>query len=217
MPNQGIKILTGTTVTLLLSAVAVGPAMAGPSAEIAQQRQQVPQMNGTRTIRGSIKSIVGEVIKVQEANGNVIELRLSKRDQGILGLVSGMDIVAQVASGRVLNIAMATAASSQTASSSRSTSTSSGSSSSTSSGRSTSSGSSTNSTTTITRPAVAPAPSPATITRPVLPPPVPSAPVVRPVAPPPMAPAVRPVVPAPAMTPSVTVPRATPAPVRALW
>ncbi len=191
MPNQGMKILTGTTVTLLLSAVAVGPAMAGPSAEVAQ-RQQMGQMNAPNTIRGTIKSIVGEVVKVQEANGNVIELRLSKRDQGILGLVSGMNIVAQVVSGRVVDIAMATAAASQTASVTRTTIT---------------------APATITRPVAPPAPSPATITRPVLPP-VQPAPVVRPVAPPP---AVRPVVPSAEMPSSVPVPRAMPAPVRALW
>jgi hypothetical protein len=215
MPNQGMKILTGTTVTLLLSAVAVGPAMAGPSAEVAQ-RQQVSQMNGAKTIRGTIRSIVGDVVKVQEANGNVIELRLSKRDQGILGLVSGMNVVAEVASGRVLNIAKAAAASSQMASSTRSTSTNSGS--------STSSGSRTNSTTTITRPGTSSTPSMTNTTRPVMQPPVQPAPAIRQVAPPPavrpMAPAVQPVVPATPMPSSVPVPRATPAPaapVRALW
>jgi hypothetical protein len=216
MPNQGMKILTGTTVTLLLSAVAVGPAMAGPSAEVAQ-RQQVSQMNGAKTIRGTIKSIVGEVVKVQEANGNVIELRLSKRNQGILGLVSGMDIVAQVASGRVLNIAMATAASSQMASSTRSTSTNSGS--------STSSGSRTNSTTTITRPGTSSTPSMTNTTRPVMQPQVQPPPAIRQVTPPPAvqpmpAPAAPQVIPAPPTRPSVTVPRAMPAPaapVRALW
>lgn len=190
MRNQGMKILTGATVTLLLSAVAVGPAMAGPSAEVAQ-RQQMGQMNAPNTIRGTIKSIVGEVVKVQEPNGNVIELRLSKRDQGILGLVSGMDIVAQLVNGRVVDIAMATAAASQTASVTRTTIT---------------------APATMTRPVAPPAPSPATITRPVLPPPVQPAPVVRPVAPPPV---VQPVVPMTEMPARVPVPPARP--VRALW
>jgi hypothetical protein len=215
MPNQGMKILTGTTVTLLLSAVAVGPAMAGPSAEVAQ-RQQVSQMNGAKTIRGTIKSIVGEVVKVQEANGNVMQLLLSKRDQGILGLVSGMNVVAEVANGSVVSIAKAAAASSQMASSTRSTSTNSGS--------STSFGSSTNSTTTITRPGTSSTPSMTNTTRPVMQPQVQPPPAIRQVAPPPavrpMAPAVQPVVPATPMPSSVPVPRAMPtpaAPVRALW
>lgn len=151
MGIQRMKLLTGTTVSLLLSVVSLHPAVAGQPGEVAQQ-QLIGQSDNTTSeaIRGTIKSIVGDVVTIQEANGRVRPLTVRRPERGALGLVPGMDIVATLRNGRVVDIARATTMSDE-ATSSMSTMT--------------------TTTTTTTQPIVRPAPT--------VPPPVRPAPTVR--------------------------------------
>ena len=108
MGIERMKLLTGTTVSLLLSTIAMYPAVAGQSDVIAQQ-QQIAQSNmpASEMIRGTIKSIVGDVVTIQEPDGRVRPLTVRRPERGALGLVPGMDIVARMENGRVIDIARA--------------------------------------------------------------------------------------------------------------
>lgn len=104
-----MKLLTGTTVSLLLSAVTMYPAVAGQSNVIAQQ-QTIAQTNTptSELIRGTVKSIVGDVVTIQEPDdGRVRTLTIRRPERGALGLVPGMDIIARMENGRVVDIARA--------------------------------------------------------------------------------------------------------------
>ncbi|MBW4682719.1 MAG: hypothetical protein KME19_21895 [Microcoleus vaginatus WJT46-NPBG5] len=109
MGIERMKLLTGTTVSLLLSAIAMYPAVAGQSDVIAQQ-QPIAQNNmpASEMIRGTIKSIVGDVVTIQEPDdGRVRTLTIRRPERGALGLVPGMDIIARMENGRVVDVARA--------------------------------------------------------------------------------------------------------------
>lgn len=108
MGIERMKLLTGTTVSLLLSAIAMYPAVAGQSDVIAQQ-QPIAQNNmpASEMIRGTIKSIVGDVVTIQEPDGRVRTLTVRRPERGALGLVPGMDIIARMENGRVVDVAIA--------------------------------------------------------------------------------------------------------------
>ncbi|MBD1939549.1 hypothetical protein [Microcoleus sp. FACHB-68] len=108
MGIERMKLLTGTTVSLLLSAISMYPAVAGQSDVIAQQ-QPIAQNNmpASEMIRGTIKSIVGDVVTIQEPDGRVRPLTVRRPERGALGLVPGMDIIARMENGRVVDLARA--------------------------------------------------------------------------------------------------------------
>lgn len=109
MGIERMKLLTGTTVSLLLSAISMYPAVAGQSDVIAQQ-QPIAQNNmpASEMIRGTIKSIVGDVVTIQEPDdGRVRTLTIRRPERGALGLVPGMDIIARMENGRVVDVARA--------------------------------------------------------------------------------------------------------------
>ena len=110
MRIEKMKLLTGTTVSLLLSAIAMYPAVAGQSDVVAQQ-QPIAQSNtpvASEMIRGTIKSIVGDVVTIQEPDdGRVRTLTIRRPERGALGLVPGMDIIARMENGRVVDVARA--------------------------------------------------------------------------------------------------------------
>ena len=98
MRLQKITLLTGTALSLLISAGTVHPAMANPASEVAQN----PGMNttaNTEMITGIIKSIVGELVTVDIEGGTYRTLRIERQRLGSMGLVPGMRVRATVMRG----------------------------------------------------------------------------------------------------------------------
>ncbi|MEG4942916.1 autotransporter [Microcoleus sp. F4-D5] len=104
MRLQKIKLLTGATLSVLISAVSVHPAMANPATEIAQT--QTTTTANTRTIVGFVKSIVGDVVTIREENAPYRTLRIQKCVLKIIGLVPGMKVRATIAGSQIQNIAV---------------------------------------------------------------------------------------------------------------
>ena len=104
MRFQKIKLLTGATLSVLISAVSVHPAMANPATQIAQT--QTTTTANSQTITGFVKSIVGEVVTIREENAPYRTLRIQKCVLRIVGLVPGMKVRATVAGSQVQNIAV---------------------------------------------------------------------------------------------------------------
>jgi hypothetical protein len=104
MRFQKIKLLTGATLSVLISAVSVHPAMANPATQIAQT--QTTTTANSQTITGFVKSIVGEVVTIREENAPYRTLRIQRCVLRIVGLVPGMKVRATVAGSQVQNIAV---------------------------------------------------------------------------------------------------------------
>ena len=102
MRLQNIKLLTGATLSVLISAVSVHPAMANPATQIAQT--QTTTTASTRTVIGFVKSIVGDVVTIREENAPYRTLRIQKCVLKIIGLVPGMKVRATVAGSQVESI-----------------------------------------------------------------------------------------------------------------
>ncbi|MGB8691585.1 MAG: autotransporter [Microcoleus sp.] len=97
MRLQNIKLLTGATLSVLISAVSVHPAMANPATQIAQT--QTTTTANAESITGIVKSIVGDIITISPENSRYKTLRIQKCVLKIIGLVPGMKVKATVAGG----------------------------------------------------------------------------------------------------------------------
>jgi hypothetical protein len=104
MRFQKIKLLTGATLSVLISAVSVHPAMANPATQIAQT--QTTTTANTQSVTGFVKSIVGDVVTIREENAPYRTLRIQRCVLRIVGLVPGMKVRATVAGSQVQNIAV---------------------------------------------------------------------------------------------------------------
>ena len=104
MRFQKIKLLTGATLSVVISAVSVHPAMANPATQIAQT--QTTTTANSRTITGFVKSIVGDVVTIREESAPYRTLRIQRCVLRIIGLVPGMKVRATVAGSQVENIAV---------------------------------------------------------------------------------------------------------------
>ena len=104
MRLQNIKLLTGATLSVVISAVSVHPAMANPATQIAQT--QTTTTANSQTITGFVKSIVGEVVTIREEDAPYRTLRIQRCVLRIVGLVPGMKVRATVAGSQVQNIAV---------------------------------------------------------------------------------------------------------------
>ena len=103
MRLQKIKLFTGATLSVLISAVSVNPAMANLPIEIAQT--QTTTTANAQTVTGFVKSIVGDVVTISgEDNAPYRTLRIQKCVLKILGLVPGMKVRASYVGSRVDNI-----------------------------------------------------------------------------------------------------------------
>lgn len=140
MRNLEMKVLTGTTLSLLLSAVSVLPAMARPAGELESEqlltqvqtepqrdqpgqqpnpRQQdlqgdpttQPQRNqqgtptnqtpGSRTVRGTIRTIDEDRVTIETPEGTREDIVIRPEDVTRLGLKPGSDVSVTVGSGNV--------------------------------------------------------------------------------------------------------------------
>jgi len=104
MRLQKIKLLTGATLSVLISAVSVHPVMANPATQIAQT--QTTTTANTQTLTGFVKSIVGDVVTISPENARYRTLRIQKCVLKIIGLVPGMKVRVLVAGDKVQNIAV---------------------------------------------------------------------------------------------------------------
>ncbi|WP_293128393.1 autotransporter [Microcoleus sp. bin38.metabat.b11b12b14.051] len=102
MRLQKIKLFTGATLSVLISAVSVNPAMANLPIEIAQT--QTTTTANAQTVTGFVKSIVGDVVTIREDNAPYRTLRIQKCVLKILGLVPGMKVRASYVGSQVDNI-----------------------------------------------------------------------------------------------------------------
>lgn len=101
MRLQKTKVLTGTTLSLLLSLVAVYPATARPSGEQAEGQPiaQVDRMDNSQSMRGRIKSIVGNVVTLEMPNGESRDVMIGQAERDRLGLRPGMEIMTSMKDG----------------------------------------------------------------------------------------------------------------------
>jgi len=102
MRLQNIKLLTGATLSVLISAVSVPSAMANPATQIAQT--QTTTTANAESITGIVKSIVGDIITIRPENERYRTLRIQKCVLKIIGLVPGMKVKAAVRGSQVENI-----------------------------------------------------------------------------------------------------------------
>ncbi|MBD2182554.1 hypothetical protein [Aerosakkonema funiforme] len=117
MRLQKTKLFTGTALSLLLSLVAVCPAIARPLEEQAQRQviNQTDRMELSQSMRGKIRSIVGNVVTLEMPNGDSTEVMISRTEIQRLGLRPGMEISTSMRDGNlvveVLNMGSASSAS----------------------------------------------------------------------------------------------------------
>lgn len=86
-------VLTGATALMLLCA---GTASANerPVCQIAQRLEaQTPGASTAGTLRGIVRSVVGDVVTLQQQNGSVTRTTLTKRERGDMGHLIGRDVV----------------------------------------------------------------------------------------------------------------------------
>lgn len=88
-----IKLLAGTTMSLLLSVVAVYPAAAQPTGQGAGNGSTM-QMNSSQTMRGTVRSVSGNTVTVETANGQTGDITVSTAEIQRLNLRPGVEIVA---------------------------------------------------------------------------------------------------------------------------
>ena len=88
-----IKLLAGTTMSLLLSVVAVYPAAAQTTGQGAGNGSTM-QMNSSQTMRGTVRSVSGNRVTVETANGQTGDITVSTAEIQRLNLRPGVEIVA---------------------------------------------------------------------------------------------------------------------------
>lgn len=97
MRLQKIKVLTGTSLSLLFSLLAVYPAIADHSPEHGRG-QQMAQMDDN-SIRGRIRNIVGNVVTLELPDGSTRSVMIGRADRDRLGLRPGMEIATSMRDG----------------------------------------------------------------------------------------------------------------------
>jgi hypothetical protein len=102
MRLQNIKLLTGATLSVLISAVSVAPAMANPAIQIAQTQRSTT--GNTETLIGIVKSVVGDIITISPENSPYRTLRIQKCVLKITSLVPGMKVKAFILGSQVEKI-----------------------------------------------------------------------------------------------------------------
>ncbi|MCU0544721.1 MAG: autotransporter [Oscillatoriaceae cyanobacterium Prado104] len=96
MGFQNIKLLTGASLSVLVSALSVPPAIANPAIQIAQTQTVTAN---AETVTGIVKSIVGNVITIKPENERYRTLRIQTCVLRITSLVPGMKVQASIVGG----------------------------------------------------------------------------------------------------------------------
>ncbi|HEY9854083.1 MAG TPA: hypothetical protein V6D28_31740 [Leptolyngbyaceae cyanobacterium] len=100
MRLQKTKLFAGTTLSVLLSLVAISPAMARPAGS-QTQAQTIAQMD-SMSVTGRIRSIVGNVVTLVLPDGTTRDVMISRAERDRLGLRPGMEIMTMMRDGTMV-------------------------------------------------------------------------------------------------------------------
>lgn len=100
MGLQKTKLFTGTTLSVLLSLVAIYPAIARPSGS-QTQAEKIAQMD-SMSVTGRIRSIVGNVVTLVLSDGTSRDVMISRAERDRLGLRPGMEIMTMMRDGTMV-------------------------------------------------------------------------------------------------------------------
>ena len=94
MNFQTIKIVSGTSLSLLLFAISGYPVMAQTSNPMSQTGTTTVNMTAGQPVQGTVVSIVGETVRMRLASGELRDITISRADLQRLNLRLGTQIVA---------------------------------------------------------------------------------------------------------------------------
>lgn len=106
MHFKNLKVLTGTTLAVALSFVSAYPAFAEPGSASSQEMLISQATIDNNSYIGTVKSIVGDIVTLELADGSSREIGLNRMQRGALGLVPGMRLRVTRVDGR-LDVALA--------------------------------------------------------------------------------------------------------------
>lgn len=107
MNFQKIKIVGGTSLSLLLFAISGYPAMAQTPIQMNQTGTTTVNMTAGQSVQGTVVSIVGDTIRMRLASGELRDITISQADLQRLNLQLGMPIVATMGNNGNTTIALA--------------------------------------------------------------------------------------------------------------
>ncbi|HEY9695588.1 MAG TPA: hypothetical protein V6D15_25600 [Oculatellaceae cyanobacterium] len=107
MSFQKIKIVGGTSLSLLLFAISGYPVMAQTSNQMSQTGTTTVNMTAGQSVQGTVVSIVGDTIRIRLASGELRDITISRADSQRLNLQIGMPIVATMGSNGNTTVALA--------------------------------------------------------------------------------------------------------------
>ncbi len=107
MNFQKIKIVSGTSLSLLLFAISGYPAMAQTSNPMSQTGTTTVNMTAGQPVMGTVVSIVGDTIRMRLASGELTDITISRADSQKLNLQPGMQIVATTGNDGKTTVALA--------------------------------------------------------------------------------------------------------------
>lgn len=94
-----MKVLTGTMLSLLLSAISVYPAIARPVST--ESNQLLSQVYNSEIVRGVITRINGESVTLELPSGNTYQITVDSDDIARMNLRPGMEIIANLNRGNI--------------------------------------------------------------------------------------------------------------------
>jgi antitoxin component of MazEF toxin-antitoxin module len=109
MRLQNLKLLTGATLSVLLSLGAMYPATAKPIdiSQGASTNQSPEQTNSSQSVTGTVQSVDGNVAKIQLSTGEVRNITLNRDDMARLNLHPGMLITATTMPDGTISVSQA--------------------------------------------------------------------------------------------------------------
>ena len=107
MSFQKIKIVSGTSLSLLLFAIGGYPAMAQTPIQMSQTGTTTVNMTAGQPVQGTVVSVVGDTIRMRLANGQLADVTISRADSQRLNLQPGMQIVATMGNDGNTTVALA--------------------------------------------------------------------------------------------------------------
>lgn len=99
MRIQKMKLLTGTMLSLLVSAVSVYPAIARPVG--AESGQLLSQVYNSEIAKGTIRSISGEMVTLELPSGGTQQIKVDRDYTTRMNLQPGMEVVVNLSRGNV--------------------------------------------------------------------------------------------------------------------
>ncbi|MGB3207006.1 MAG: hypothetical protein WBB28_18635 [Crinalium sp.] len=107
MSFQKIKIVGGTSLSLLLFAISGYPVMAQTSNQMSQTGTTTVNMTAGQPVQGTVVSIVGDTIRMRLASGEIRDVTISRADLQTLNLQIGTQIVATMGNDGNTTVALA--------------------------------------------------------------------------------------------------------------